>query len=89
MSEHMFGVGKGEVSKAECRRVEKAARAVRSDVAFTCVFLRGTGWQHWFSGPNRGEPFDRQMADEVLAAVGSIRVKRRARRAIRAEGMTT
>lgn len=78
MSEHMFGVGKGEVSNAEYRSVEKAARAVRSDVAFACVFLPGTGWRHWFAGPNRGDPHDAAMARDVLAAVGQICIKRRA-----------
>ena len=27
--------------------------------------------RHWFAGPNRGQPFDRQLADKVNAALSA------------------
>ena len=31
--------------------------------------IPGLGWQYWFVGPNRGNPFDAQLRDYVLSAV--------------------
>jgi hypothetical protein len=78
MSEHMFGGGKGEVGKAEAARIDRAIAKTGHEATFTNVKLPGDGWRYWFAGPNRGEPFDRQMAAEVLDAVGPIKLKNRA-----------
>lgn len=31
--------------------------------------IPGDGWSYWFVGPNRGEPFDRDLKAAVLAEI--------------------
>jgi hypothetical protein len=73
MSEHFFGLGKGEISAREEKRVTRIARRFGAD--FTSVTLPGDGPRYWFSCRNRGEPFDGELARVVLAAVGAVKVK--------------
>lgn len=65
MSEHMFGVSRKKPSRADAKRMDRIAR--KHDCALIEVTLPGTGYQRWFVGPNRGSPFDQQMADAVYA----------------------
>ena len=73
MIEYLFGVGNGDVSDREKSRVNRIAQ--KHGAAF--VRYRGPEGhgRYWFSGPNRGEPFDSKMAQAVLQEVGEIRIK--------------
>jgi hypothetical protein len=71
VSEFDFLSGRGRLSPAARRRIASVAR--RHGCAFTNVELPGEGWRYWFSGPNRGDPFDRAIAIAVredLASAG-------------------
>lgn len=66
MSEYFFGLGPGhlpeEINELDVLKEER------------CILVNyvepGTRYtRHWFAGPNRGNPFDQQMADRVLEAV--------------------
>jgi hypothetical protein len=67
VSEFNFGLGRGRLSAKDRRRVD--AIAEKHGASFTNPRLPGDGDRYWFSGPNRGEPFDGQLARRVLAAV--------------------
>lgn len=76
MSEYMFGLGPGWLPK----QVAKIARKHGAELVNYCDPGCKCGYgchnncpacrRHWFAGPNRGAPFDRQLADKVLTAVG-------------------
>lgn len=66
MSETFFGCGRGKVAKRIDRALTKLARKHGAD--FVAVDLPGDGPRYWFAAPNRGEPFDRALAKEVLDA---------------------
>lgn len=64
MSEYFFGLGPGHLSE-DARRIAKLHGADLVNYNDP-----GTGARrHWFTGPNRGEPFDRQLAAEVSGAL--------------------
>jgi hypothetical protein len=65
MSEFMFGVGKGLVSQRDGKRIDAVAR--KHECTFVWATIPGNGAQHWFAGPNRGNPFDGAMAKAVYA----------------------
>jgi hypothetical protein len=65
MSEHMFLVRRGKLTLSEARRRERVA--ARHGCTFTYGTFPGIGWQSWFSGPNRGAPFDDALARTVAA----------------------
>ncbi len=81
MSEYMFGAIKTKTfTNAEIETIETVAKEHGADFIvytpaecscgygcrpFTCT--RST--YYWFTGPNRGFPFDRNLEREVLAAV--------------------
>lgn len=69
MSEYYFGLGRGRLDTAEVARRE--AIAERHGCTFVHTQLPGEGWRSWYAGPNRGEPFDRQLAADVLGEVCS------------------
>lgn len=73
MSDHMFGVVRGRVSAREVKRRDRICRA-HGGYGYTQMdrshgTAHGGDWLGWYSAPNRGEPFDRSLAREVLAAV--------------------
>lgn len=84
MGEYMFGVGNGRLTERTAKAAERIARR------HGCCLVRdsevdGSSPRYWFSGPNRGEPFDRDMAaavkrDLIAAGVvgtdGCLRTKR-------------
>jgi hypothetical protein len=68
MSEHHFGLYRGHLSARLIQRIEKKFPEV-SVVNYTEPRGEKRGW---FSGPNRGSPFDRAMSSEVLSYARSI-----------------
>jgi hypothetical protein len=75
MSEHMFGV---EHRKLSAREVARRDRICRADGGYGYTQIddshgtaAGGRWIGWYSGPNRGEPFDRDLAARVLAHVAN------------------
>ena len=76
MSETMFGIPHGKATKAEARRRDRICRREgghgwqQIDQSYG---TRGGQWIGWYTGPNRGEPYDRDLAQRVLAAVGGDR----------------
>ena len=61
----MFGVRRGALKKSQEKLRNKIAK--KHGIDWTCVNLPGDGWQSWFAGPNRGNPFDRDLQNTVLA----------------------
>lgn len=73
MSEFLFGVGRGRVDAKKAKQVDAIAR--RHGARFITATMPGDGPKYWFSGPNAGFPFDRDMAEDVhadLAAAGIV-----------------
>ena len=69
MSEYMFGVGSGHLSR-------RAAAAAKRHGAELVNYTEPRGEKrHWFSAPNRGEPFDSRLGREVMAAVEAVATK--------------
>jgi hypothetical protein len=74
MSVYMFGGGKGHLpERADGIAMEHGASLVNHvDPGCSCGHGCRPGKcprsrRHWFTGPNRGEPFDRDMARAVEA----------------------
>lgn len=74
MSEFMFGVVQRKMSKAEIATHEKAAEE------HGCVFIYGhfpgDGYKGWFAGPNKGSPFDGQLANRVFGTLAELECNR-------------
>lgn len=73
MSEHMFGVTRRRLPAAEVKRRDRICRK-HGGYGYTQYdeshgTAHGGRWIGWFSGPNRGDPFDRQLAHAVMAEV--------------------
>jgi hypothetical protein len=71
MSEHMFGVTRHKLSARDVARRDRICRE-EGGYGYTQVDdspAHGNRWIGWFVGPNRGEPFNRQLADRVLARI--------------------
>ena len=70
MSEYMWGATKQKLSRRACDRRDRLARKIGGrGYGFVFTVLPGEGWNGWFFGPNRGEPFDRAIGREISAAV--------------------
>jgi len=63
MSEYMFGTSRVKPSRKDAKAMAKVAKKHRC--SFIEVVLPGTGYQRWFSGPNRGHPFDQTLSQGV------------------------
>lgn len=77
MAEYTFGVSRRYDRPTPAREAQRRDRICRREGGYGWTEIdsghRGTGpWLGWYSGPNRGEPFDRQLAARVLTAVGAI-----------------
>lgn len=63
MSEYFFGLHRGHLTS-------KADQIARRHGADHTNYTEPNGEKRgWFSGPNRGEPFDRQLARAVIADI--------------------
>jgi hypothetical protein len=75
MSEYHFGVNREKLSGRECTRRDRICRQEGGHGYTQMDESRGTAhggrWIGWFSGPNRGEPCDSQLASRVLARVSA------------------
>ena len=67
MSQHMFSVSRNKPSRANARKIESIAK--RHECTFVEYVDPGSGYKNWFSGPNRGAPFDDAMARAVMGAL--------------------
>mgnify|MGYP001618258850 FL=1 len=65
MSEYMFGVGVGRVSRFRGRRADAIARKHGASYAGNPM-IPGTGYQYWFTCPNHGHPFNEQTEHAVM-----------------------
>jgi len=61
-----FGCGSGRIDDEKAERIDEIAR--ENGARFTATKMP-EGWRYWFSAPNLGEPFDRQTAAAVWAAL--------------------
>ncbi len=73
MSEYMFGVRRGKTPAREAQRLDRIC-VDEGGYGFTQIdqshgTAHGGRWLGWFAGPNRGEPFDRNLAARVLARI--------------------
>jgi hypothetical protein len=82
MSEYLFECGRGQISKRELARVRKIAKKHYVNFVIYCGpechcgrNCGGCNHQYWFVGPNRGQPFDSDLAKAVMAEVGEIKTK--------------
>lgn len=77
MSEYQFGVTYTKPSAKDAKRWDRICKAEggtgygevnrkRGD----CPGINNGKYQGWFTGPNYGDPFDQQLRERVLVAVG-------------------
>lgn len=70
MSAHMFGVERAKLPKREVQRRDRICRQLGGYGYEQIDESHGGGrWLGWFSGPNRGEPLDCELARRVMDAV--------------------
>jgi hypothetical protein len=67
MSEYIFGVTNGKITKAEGRRRDKIARQ-HGGTFIGPVSIPGNSATGWFAIPNKGEPFNGRTANAIMAA---------------------
>lgn len=83
MSEYMFGTGPGHLNgRAECIAEKEGATLVNYTDAqcncgygcrpYTCKRSR----RHWFTAPNRGEPFNGRIAQRVMRTLEAAASRR-------------
>ena len=80
MSQYFWGCNKGVVSDREATRIRRALKRAGLHNAYFTREALPNGPHYWFSGPNRGEPFDRQLQAAAEAAVGPVKVRPHATR---------
>jgi hypothetical protein len=70
MSEHMWGVTQLKPSRSQAERFDRICREC-GGYGFSEINLNDKlgAYKGWFSGPNRGHPFDRLMENNVEAAI--------------------
>lgn len=73
MSEHLFGCGYGRINKTLEKRVDAIAK--KFGASFTWIVEPSGEHRYWFAGPNRGEPFDGDMARDVAEALRVAGIK--------------
>ena len=73
MNKFHFGLGSGKVSKQEEKRINRILNNGNYGVDFFAISAIGIGTRYWFSGPNRGHPFDQKLANKVLSAIGTVK----------------
>lgn len=79
MSEYIFGLGVGHLSRrtAKIARAHGATLVNHTDPQCTCGYgCAGdcrSSKRHWFAANNRGEPFNRNLARTVMAAIARAR----------------
>lgn len=80
MSEYIFESGSGKVGKREAARIDAIAKKHGATFVRYCgpecycgKNCGGCNHRFWFAGPNRGEPFDSEMAKKTLFEVGEIK----------------
>lgn len=66
MSEYMFGVSRGREPRAQVETKDRICKE-EGGTGYVYADIPGTGMQGWFTGPNQGEPFNRQLANRVSA----------------------
>ena len=77
MSVYMWGVSAEFAPKIPDKEATRRDRIARKIGGPSCGFVQihePTGrYNSWFYGPNRGEPFDRQLAWDINEACGLFR----------------
>lgn len=65
MGSFMFGITRGKLTAQELKI--RRAVAKKHEINWIYADIPGQGLQGWFSGPNYGAPFDRDLARAVAA----------------------
>ena len=75
-TEYMWGAHRGKIGRVNARKMDAIARRVGGPACgFVSTTIPGDGPMAWFYGPNRGAPWDRELAHDVatdVAAAGLI-----------------
>jgi len=69
MSEYMFSVTKRRLPMRVANRRDRICQK-HGGYGYTQINQADGTWLGWFSGPNRGEPFDTSLANRVLDECG-------------------
>jgi hypothetical protein len=74
MSEFLFGTTRERLTKRE-RTLRDRICVQEGGYGFTQIQEPTGDWLGWYAAPNKGEPFDRQLAARVLARVEAATAK--------------
>lgn len=69
MSEYIFGTTRKKVTKVVARKLDALCKAEGGHGFTGPVSIPGNDTRGWFTGPNLGFPFDRNLAERVKDAV--------------------
>lgn len=79
MSEYMFGVMHNKPSRAKAKKMDRICREEGGYGLNEVNVKEGTHpgvnhgkYQGWFSGPNRGNPFDQKLATRVSDRIAKL-----------------
>lgn len=81
MSEYLFGLGRGHLTKKADRIARKHGVCLVNHTdpgcscGYGCAGECTANRRHWFAGPNLGEPFDSRMARAVEADIDAAGIK--------------
>ncbi len=70
MSEFMFGFSRSKPTRAQAKKMQRAAE--NHDAWLIQGTFPGVGYQRWFAARNYGSPFDQATAKAVMAEVEAI-----------------
>jgi len=69
VSEYMFGITRVRVSNSVAKKLDAICKA-EGGTGFTGpVTIPGNNVKGWFTGPNLGSPFDRDLSNRVQLAI--------------------
>lgn len=68
MSEYMFATSRVRVPDAVAAKRDAIAREIDNTAGYLTSDQAGTGARHWGYCANRGNPFDRETAERIMAA---------------------
>ena len=76
MAEYMWDVRRDDTRALTDREVRQRDHACKAagGYGYTYVRMPEGVWLGWYSGPNRGYPFDRRLEDRVAAAINAVGV---------------
>lgn len=76
MSEYMFGITRTRVSNTVAKKLDAICKDEGGYGFIGPVMIPGSSIHGWFTGPNLGSPFDRDLSNRVQNAIVKAKLDR-------------